>query len=223
MSAAVPAVTPGELGTRQRGGRAAGGHQQAVDVAVIVAGKFDDHVPAGESAGQADGAHRGFGAGADQPHFFDRRHRLDDQFGQFAFGLGRRAEARSPGRGRLHRLDHLRMGMAQDHRPPGADVVDVAIAIDVEQIGPFAAGEEDRLAADSAKRPGRAIDAAGYQLLGASKGGMAFVSARHGSQLSAGRMAKGHGLQSGGDRNRKRTRPGTRLYSASQPATSLAQ
>ena len=27
--------------------------------------------------------------------------------------------------------------MAQDHRPPGADVVDVAIAVDVEEVRPL--------------------------------------------------------------------------------------
>ena len=48
----------------------------------------------------------------------------------------RRAEAERPIDRGVHRRDDLRMLMPQDHRPPRADVVDVAIAIDVEQIRP---------------------------------------------------------------------------------------
>ena len=82
VSLAVPAVTPGELGTPSVARRAAGGDQQAIDVAVVVAGELDDRIPPGEAAGQADGAHRRFGAGVDQPHHLDRRHGRDDQLGQ---------------------------------------------------------------------------------------------------------------------------------------------
>ena len=45
----------------------------------------------------------------------------------------------------LHGLHDARMGMAEDERPPGADVIEVAIAVDVEEVGPFAAGDEHRL------------------------------------------------------------------------------
>ena len=49
-------------------------------MAVVAAGELDDHVPAGEPAGQADGAHRRLGAGADHPHHLDRRYGVNDQF-----------------------------------------------------------------------------------------------------------------------------------------------
>ena len=67
------------------------------------------------------------------------------------------------------------MRVAQDHRSPGADVVDVAIAIDVVQIGPFAALEKDRLAPHAAKGPGRAVHAAGHKLLCTGKRGLALL------------------------------------------------
>ena len=88
-------------------------------------------------------------------------------------------------RGRCDRREHARMAVAQDHRPPGADVVDVAVAVDVEQIGALAALEEDRLAADAAEGPGRAVHAAGHQLLGAGKGGVARARVAIGSRKSA--------------------------------------
>ena len=102
VSRLVPAVTPGEFGTRERRGRAAGRDEQAIDVPVVVAGELDDHVAAREAAGQPDRAHRRFGAGADQPHFLDARHGLDDQLGQLVLGRGRCAEARAAA-GRLVR------------------------------------------------------------------------------------------------------------------------
>ena len=170
------------IGHAERGGGTAGGHQQAIDVAVIVAGELHDHRPAGVSAGQPDGAHRGLGAGVDQPDFLDRRHGLDHQLGQFVFGQGRRAETRAAMQGRLDGLDDRRMGVAEDHRAPGADVVDVAVAVDVEQVGPFGPVEEDRLAADAAERPGRAVHPAGHELFGPLEGQMALF-VQHGAPV----------------------------------------
>ena len=43
--------------------------------------------------------------------------------------LGRGAEAQAVGGDSLHRFDDLRMRVAQDHRTPGADVVDEAAAV----------------------------------------------------------------------------------------------
>ena len=105
----------------------------------------------------------------------------------------------------VQRRDHLRMGVPQDHRPPGADVIDVAIAVDVEQIGPFAAREENRLAADAAKRPRRAVHAAGHQLSWHGERGVAF-----------GRVAcrKGHECI---------RQTGMNLINRTLPAASLAQ
>ena len=71
---AVPAVTPGRIRHAERGRGTAGRDEQAVDVAVIVAGELDDHSrPVKPRASRMP--HRGFGPRADQPDFFDRRHR----------------------------------------------------------------------------------------------------------------------------------------------------
>ena len=51
VSLAVPAVTPGELGTPKVAAGHAGRHQQAVNVAMIVPCELDDRVPAGDSRG----------------------------------------------------------------------------------------------------------------------------------------------------------------------------
>ena len=84
-------------------------------------------------------AHRRLGARADQAHLLDAGHEADDFLGQLDLALGRRAEAEAVVRRLLHRLQHRRVAVAQDHRAPGADVVDVALAFGVPHVGALGA------------------------------------------------------------------------------------
>ena len=59
---------------------------------------------------------------------------------------------------------HLGVGVAEDQRAPGADPVDVAVAVDVDQLAALAALDEDRLALDLPHRPHGRVDAAGKDL-----------------------------------------------------------
>ena len=43
------------------------------------------------------------------------------------------------------------MGMSVDQRAPGADVVDVAVAVDVPDFGPLPAIDKDRISPDRAR------------------------------------------------------------------------
>ena len=47
---------------------------------------------------------------------------------------------------------------------PHADVVEVTIAVDVDEVDAFAAVDEDRRLVDTAENAGRAVDAAGNRL-----------------------------------------------------------
>ena len=62
------------------------------------------------------------------------RHQAGDGFGHRHFQRVGRAERQSVACRVDHRLQHGRMVVADDHRSPGADVVDVAVAVDVEQV-----------------------------------------------------------------------------------------
>ena len=129
----------GGIGDAQRGHAGAGFDQQRIDVAVIAAFEFDGEIAAGESARHAQSAHGGFGAGVDQAHHFHGRNDLRDQLGQFDFVPGGRAEAGAGFENLAQRVDHRRRAMAQEQRPPGADVIDIGIAVDVEDARAFAA------------------------------------------------------------------------------------
>ena len=155
---------PGAAGHAERRQAGAGVGEQAVGVAVVGTGELDDDLAAGDGAGEAHGAHRRLGAGAGHPHHLGRGNAGDDLLGQLDLGRGRGAVARPPLRRLDHRRDHRRLGVTEDQRSPGPDPVEVAVAVDVDQLAALAALDEDRLAADLPHRPHRRVDATGQHL-----------------------------------------------------------
>ncbi|MNE50676.1 hypothetical protein D3C80_1452640 [compost metagenome] len=133
---------------------------------MVAALELDDAVATGEAAGQTDGAHGRFGAGADHAHHLHRRHQAAHQVGHLGFHGGRRAVGQAVLQLLAHRVEHLRMAVAEDHRTPGADVVDVALVVLVGDVGAFGVLEEQRGAADAAEGAHRRVDAAGDVFLG---------------------------------------------------------
>ncbi|MPN55553.1 hypothetical protein SDC9_203237 [bioreactor metagenome] len=136
---------------------------------MVAALELDQDVAAGETARQADRAHRRLGAGRNQAHHVERRHHLAQQVGDVDFALGRRAEGQTVDDGFLHGGDDFRVGVAEDHRPPGADVVGVPLAVGVLHLAADTLLEEQRRAADRTEGAHRRIDAAGDVFLGTGK------------------------------------------------------
>src|SRR5262249_8015939 len=77
---------------------------------------------------------------------------------------------------------NARMAMPEDERAPRADIVEISVAVEIEEVRPFTAGNEDRLAADSTESAGRAVDAAGDGTAGPLEGFTAAI-AHHGLGL----------------------------------------
>ena len=157
----------GRAGDAEGGHAGAGFDEKAVGVAVVAALEFDDELAAGGGAGQADGRHGGLSAGADKAHLFDGGIAGHDALGEIGLGGGGCAEAGGVARRALDGLDDRRKGVAEDHRTPGAEVVDIAIAVGVDEVGALGALDEWRRAAHGAKGPHRRVDAAGKEALGA--------------------------------------------------------
>ncbi len=150
---------------RQRAGT--GLDQQGVAVAVVATLELDDLVAPGIAAREADRAHRRLGAGIGHADLVEARHDRADALGELDLERAGRAEAQAARRGFDHRADDLGMRVAGDHRPPRADIVDVALAVDVDQARALGARDERRRAADRLEGAHRRIDSAGNDPRGA--------------------------------------------------------
>ena len=136
-------------------------------MAVVAAFKLDELVAPSGAARQAQSAHARFGAGADQAHHVHRGHELQNGLGQLNFALGGRTKREAVKRRLLHRFEHGRVAVTQNHRAPRADVVDVLLAIGVPKIGALCALHKTRRAAHGAKSAHRRIHAARDHAAGA--------------------------------------------------------
>ena len=136
---------------------AAGVGEQAVDVAVVGAGELQQLRAAGHRAGEPDRAHRRLGARRRHPQHLHARHAAADLLGEVDLAGGRCAERRALRGGLDDRRDDVRVRVAVDERAPRADPVDVAVVVDVDELGALGAVDEDRVAADRAHRADRRV------------------------------------------------------------------
>ncbi len=96
----------------------------------------------GESSGQADGGHAGLGSGGDETEFFHGGEALLHESGKVRLG-GRRSPEGGAASGRIaDGLDGGRKSVAEDHGSPGAEEVEIAVAIFVVEPGALGVGEE---------------------------------------------------------------------------------
>ena len=142
-------------------------HQQAVGGAVIAALELDDPGAAGVAARQPQRRHRRLGSGADEAHPLHMRVPAADALCQLGLHHVGGAERQTVGRRLPHPFQHQRMAVADDHRAPGTEIVDIALAGHVEHVGALRAADEARRAADRAERADGGVDAAHQYLAGA--------------------------------------------------------
>ena len=100
---------------------------------------------------------------------------LEDFFGQLDLALGRRAKREAVERGFLHGFEYGGVAMAQDHGAPGADVVDVFLAVGVPEIGTLGTLHKTGRTAHGAESAHRGIDPARDHMGCAVKKGLVAV------------------------------------------------
>jgi hypothetical protein len=153
------------LAERRRAG--AGLHEHAVRMAVVAALELEDVVALREAPRHPQGAHAGFGAAGHQAELLERRDRGRQELGHFDFGdRGGSVRGALPGRFD-HGLQDFRRGVTQDHRAPGAHVINVVLAVDVADAGTLRRRHEEGGAADRPEGADGGIHAAGNDGLGA--------------------------------------------------------
>lgn len=134
---------------------------------VVAPGELDHLGAPGEPAGEPDRRHGRLGPAGHEPDLLQRRDALDHRLGQRDLALGGRAEGRAARDRLLHGGDHLGVRVPEDHRPPGADEVDVLTPVGVGQVRPGAGHHEPGRAADGAEGAHRGVHTAGRDGRGA--------------------------------------------------------
>src|SRR5204863_5479483 len=125
----------GAVGPAMSEGAAACLDEERVDMPVIAALEFDDLVATGKSPREPETGHRRLGPAIDHSHFLDRRDPAANQLGHLDLERIGDAEADAArGRG-ADGVDHDRGSMPENGRAPGADVIDVFVAVDIPDSG----------------------------------------------------------------------------------------
>ena len=131
--------------------------EEPIGMAVVATGELHDQVAAGGGTGEPQRAHDRFRARRGEAQPLNGGHRPPDRLAEFDLKRMRRAEGEPiPGRGH-DGIDDSRMTVAKDRRSPGPDVVDVAPAVDIPDVRPLAALEEQRRPVDGPERSDRAV------------------------------------------------------------------
>ena len=117
------------------------------------------------ATGQAHGAHRGFRAGVNHAHHVHAR-TVDDQLRELPLGLARGAEAEAVLGSLFHCLHYGGVGVAEQHRPPRANEVNVVIPVHVGEVGALCLGDKTRLATNGTKPAHRRVHATGDDVFG---------------------------------------------------------
>ena len=115
--------------------------QDVVHPAVVMALELDHDVPAGRRAGEPQRDLHDLRSGRAEAHPLGAGHEFAEQPGRLELDLCLAGEQDAVAQLALDRCDYRRRVVAQDDRAHGEVVVDQAVAVDVDQVGPFAPGE----------------------------------------------------------------------------------
>ena len=146
-------------------GRCAGTRldEKAVAVSMVAAFKFQDLITAGIASRCTKCAHRRFSAGVHHTEFFDGRIDFVNQLGDFCLHRCRRTVRGASLSCFLNGSNDSWMCVSEDHRSPGADVIDIGISIDICDMRTFRRRNEGRRAAHVRVGTDRTIDPAGHE------------------------------------------------------------
>src|SRR3972149_1684032 len=126
-------------------------------MSVVTTFELDDLVAAGKSTCQAYRAHGRFGAGTDHAHQLNRGHQFAYLICHGRLNFCRCTEAKAIFNGVFDCLDDRGMGMAEDHRTPGGDIIDITVVVFIIEERAFTALKEYRFTTDATEGAYRRI------------------------------------------------------------------
>src|SRR5687767_665118 len=141
----------------------AGRDEEGVAVTVVVAVELENPLSSRISAGEPDGAHRRLRSGVGHPDHLDGRYGSTHELRELDFELRRGAEGRTFPRRGLYSLDDLRIRMPEDEGTVAHHVVEIRVAVHIEDARTLAAIHKQRVSTDRAECPHGAVYAAGHE------------------------------------------------------------
>src|ERR1700722_6260847 len=132
---------------------------------VIAAFKLQNPLAPRRRPSYADRGHRRLRSGADKSQALNGRKKSHDQLRQVSFGFSGSAEACRVARCSLNRLYYRRKSMAENHRPPRPEVVDVSVSIRVKEICALCSCHKRRLSAHRTEPSDRRVHPSRKELL----------------------------------------------------------
>src|SRR5215210_1483451 len=147
------------IGEAEGGHARAGRDEEGVAVAVVVAVELEDLLSSRVSAGEPDGAHRRLRPRVGHPDCLYRRDGPAHQLSELDLEFRRGTEGRALSGHGLYCLDNLRECVPEHERTVAHHVVQIGIAVDVEDARTFTALHEQRISTDRSEGPHRAVHA----------------------------------------------------------------
>ena len=130
-------------------------------MAMVTTVELDDPGAAGGGARDANRGHPRFRAGADQAHLASHRDGGRDALGDLDFQLSGSPVTEAAAGLIGDRRDDLGMGVSDDRGTVGADVIDEAVAVGIDEHRALSVCDEERRATDRLPCAHRRIDGAG--------------------------------------------------------------
>src|SRR5215203_6326851 len=130
---------------------------------MVVAVELENPLSSRISAGEPDGAHRRLRSGVGHPDHLDGRDSPAHLVRELDFELRRGAESRTFPRCGLYSLDDLRIRMPEDERTVAHHVIDIRVAVYIEDVRAFATIHKHRVSTDRAECPHGAVYAARHE------------------------------------------------------------
>ena len=137
--------------------------EQAVAVAVVAADELDDLRAVREAACKSEGAHRRFRSRVDHAHELHGRIGLLHEAHEVGFERRRRTVACAACGGVSQCAYDGGMRVSGDERPPRQHIVDVLVAVDVEDVRTLATCDKGRIAVDVSVGAHGTVDAARHE------------------------------------------------------------
>ena len=146
---------------------------------MITANKLHDFVTMSIASGQSQSTHGSLCTRVYHADNLNRWINLHNLLGQLGLNQGRCTIAGTSGSSLLQSLYHLWMSMAHHHRPPGAYIINIIIAVNIIDMTALCSSNERRVAIHTSIGTNRTINATWHQLFGLSKSRRRFFKIQH--------------------------------------------